>query len=75
MIPEFLKRENFTETKDELLLLCQQYDSHFEEDINLSWRDFSREQWIKAIKKCLRKNKRFEELYYVEEEYEEGVDY
>ena len=74
MIPEFLKKENFKENNDELIIMCEKYNNHFKRKISLDYGNYTKEEWITILKKCIKRNKTFEELY-GEVEYEEDTDY
>lgn len=74
MIPEFLKKENFEKSNDELVILCEKYNNQFAKNISLDWGNYTRKEWIGVLKKCIKRNKTFEELY-GNIEYEEDVEY
>lgn len=74
MIPEFLKKENLKTNNDELHIMCDEYEEHFEKIISLDWGNYTKEEWITILKKCIKCDKTFEELYGAVE-YEEDTDY
>ena len=57
-----------------MIIMCEKYNNHFKRKISLDYGNYTKEEWITILKKCIKRNKTFQELY-GEVEYEEDTDY
>lgn len=74
MIPDFLKLENIPIVTDNMKEVIEEYEKHFGEGISNETMTFSREELIKMLKKCIKKNKTIEQLYGIRQDFDEDVD-
>ena len=61
-IPDFLKPENNTKPPSELSILMEQYRERFHGGITTVGFDFTDEELCRTLKKCLKRDKTFEEV-------------